>query len=153
MVTKTAIFKIDEFGYPRFTNSGFDTPEKTARELTERNRESDGATYEAMTYGEYKKRQDPDSMGERELTIRLGGNWPPVRQPQPVIVITGKHARRTRDQARKFATESGCRVVSDISPNVTHIWAGERPGASKIRKASDLKIPVIAKISEALTLS
>lgn len=131
-----AIFKINEHGYPRFTNSGF-LPREEALAL----RDQDFPGCEVLTYGQYKARQDPDSMSEMELRTRL--KLPPATNiPAKVVVITGVHPGMTRDGARKEAERRGFRVVGKISPAVTHLWIGDKPGASKVKEAEKLGIRI-----------
>lgn len=137
---KVAIFKIDQWGYPRFTNSGF----AEASELTELadNMRAEGHNVVLLTYGEFKAKQDPDSMSETEVDRRFGNNLK-RDQVKRGVVITGSISGLTRQQLESKLQEMGWTPQRDVSSATAYVVAGGNPG-SKIQRAEKAGIPVVS---------
>lgn len=137
-----AIFRMDEFGHPRFAHEGF-----FLRSEAEAFRDESFPGCVVLTYGEYKARQDPDTMSEAEVRRRFGRKDAPAGRPRSVV-ITGEIPRMTREQARAAAERLGFRVTSKLSPKTGYLWAGERPGRVKLAEAGRLGVPVVETLPE-----
>ena len=137
MAATVALFKIDEYGYPRFTNSGF-MPRKEAEKMLRE--DPDFAGCRAMTYGEYKRDMDPDDMSEAERARRFGGK---VSTPAKRVAVTGKIEGYTRTDIKDRLKKMGYAVTERVDETVSALICGEGSG-SKLRKAESLDIPVYA---------
>ncbi len=59
------------------------------------------------------------------------------------VVITGTLEGFTREEAEEAVVERGGRATGSVSKRTTALVVGENPGASKVRKAEELGIPMI----------
>ena len=135
-MANVALFKMDEYGYPRFTNSGF-MPLKQAKELIATDESFKGCV--PLTYREYKRDMDPDDMSEAERARRFGGK---VSAPAKRVVVTGKIEGYTRAQIKEKLKELGYTVASQIDEGVSYLLCGDKAG-SKLAKAEALGIRVV----------
>lgn len=132
-----AIVERDEYGYMHLLER-VDCDAMTARA------EADGR--EVVPFGVFLAGRDPDRMAPSEVRKRFGGASVRERDSRPAIVITGRIPGFTRNKAREHAESLGYRVVSGVWSSVTKVWAGERPGKSKLRDAARAGIPVVSEI-------
>lgn len=141
-MSQVALFKIDPYGYPRFTNSGFMSREDATKMLAV---DADFVGCEALTYGEYKTRMDPDDMSEAELRRRFGAKTeaPKAR----VAVLTGTFPGMTRSELKEVLLAKGYRVASKISAATTLLVCGEAAG-SKLADAMGRGIPVARTLND-----
>lgn len=131
-----AIFKIDHNGYPRFA-----CPDFMERDVAEATRQALYPDCVLLTYGEYKRDMDPDSMTEKEHARRFGGKV----EPKKIIAITGAIPGLSREQAVEQAKKRGFSVTETVRLGLAFVWAGDRAG-SKARVASALGIPVVSEL-------
>jgi DNA ligase (NAD+) len=59
------------------------------------------------------------------------------------LVVTGTLEGFSRDEAEQAVERQGGRVTGSVSSKTTALVAGESPGASKVRKAESLGIPIL----------
>ena len=135
-VALVAIFRIDDYGYPRFTNSGF-----MERAEAEAIRQEFYPDCVLLTYGEYKRDMDPDSMSQKEHARHFGGKV----APKKVIAITGTIPGLSREQAVAKAKALGFTVTETVKIGLAFVWAGAKAG-SKARVAAALGIPVVSEL-------
>lgn len=131
-----ALFRIDDYGYPRFTNSGF-----MERAEAEALRQEFYPDCVILTYGEYKRDMDPDSMSHKDHARRFGGKV----ETKKVIAITGSISGLSREEAVQLAKERGFSVTETVKPGLAFVWAGEKAG-SKARVAAALGVPVVSEL-------
>lgn len=130
-----AIFKIDDYGYPRFAHSEFMERTEAERMLAEMYPDC-----VLLTYGEYKRDMDPDSMSQKDHARRFGG-----KVVSNKIAITGAIPGMTREEAVQLAKLRGYSVTETVKIGLAFVWAGDKPG-SKARVAAALGVPVVAEL-------
>lgn len=137
-MAKVRVFKIDEYGYPRFTSSAdWQTMEEA---VIEQRVFFAGVKTEILTYSEYKARQDPDTMPERELAVRLGKTYTaPISKG---VVITGRIEGLTREEAELAMIARGYKPQSEITSKTAFLIAGDSPSSAKMMLAEVLDLPV-----------
>lgn len=140
-MANVGIFKIDEWGYPRFTGHGF--MDKSEAVAIAESMRADGFTIELLTYGEFKSRQDPDTMPESEVRRRFCPDVPTLAPVKRGVVITGTLPGITRSQAEMLLREKGWQPQADVSGATAFVVAGEKPG-SKVERARASGIPIKA---------
>jgi DNA ligase (NAD+) len=59
------------------------------------------------------------------------------------VVVTGTLTSMSREQAEAAVVERGGKTTSSVSKKTSFLVAGESPGASKVNKAEELRIPVL----------
>ena len=60
-------------------------------------------------------------------------------------MITGTLEHWTREAAKAALEERGAKVSDSVSGKTTGLVVGEEPGASKLRKAEKLGVPLLAE--------
>ena len=60
------------------------------------------------------------------------------------IVFTGSLLKLSRDEAKHLARRLGATITSTVSKRTDYVIAGSKPG-SKVKKATELKIPIITE--------
>ena len=66
------------------------------------------------------------------------------------VVLTGTLTKMSRDQAKAYLQQLGCKVSGSVSSKTDYLIAGEKAG-SKLSKAQELGIQVLSE-DEFLTL-
>jgi DNA ligase (NAD+) len=61
------------------------------------------------------------------------------------IVVSGTFETFSRDGIKEFIEQHGGKVVGSISSKTTYVVAGADMGPAKLKKAEDLKIPIISE--------
>jgi DNA ligase (NAD+) len=61
------------------------------------------------------------------------------------IVVSGTFETFSRDSIKEFIEQHGGKVVGSISSKTTYVVAGADMGPAKLKKAEDLKIPIISE--------
>jgi DNA ligase (NAD+) len=61
------------------------------------------------------------------------------------IVVSGTFETFSRDGIKEFIEQHGGKVVGSISSKTTYVVAGADMGPAKLKKADDLKIPIISE--------
>ena len=61
------------------------------------------------------------------------------------LVVSGVFEKFSRDELKKAIEDNGGKVGSSISSKTHYVIAGANMGPSKLKKASDLKIPIISE--------
>jgi DNA ligase (NAD+) len=61
------------------------------------------------------------------------------------IVVSGTFETFSRDGIKEFIEQHGGKVVGSISSKTTFVVAGADMGPAKLKKAEDLKIPIISE--------
>jgi DNA ligase (NAD+) len=59
------------------------------------------------------------------------------------IVVTGNVPNYTRDSVEAAITDRGGKSPGSVSKNTTAVVVGDKPGASKLTKATELGIPML----------
>ena len=67
------------------------------------------------------------------------------------LVVTGKLATMTRDDAESVVRKHGGKAASSVTKSTTYLVVGEKPG-SKLDKANSLGVPVLSE-SEFLAMA
>lgn len=132
-----SIFKIDEFGYPRFTNAGW-----TDRAAAERVQSNYDVPTEILTYGEFKARQDTDDMGEAERRRKLGLDVAPAVEKRGVV-ITGTVDGMSRAAVKAFIQVEGYVPQASVNSKTALLVVGANAGRSKIKAAEQLGVKII----------
>jgi DNA ligase (NAD+) len=60
-------------------------------------------------------------------------------------VITGTLERFSREEAKRLLEERGAKVTDSVSAKTTGLVVGEEPGASKLTKAQNAEVPILAE--------
>lgn len=131
-MAKVSIFKIDEYGYPRFTNADWMTRAEAIVVQTTFDQQT-----EILTYGEFKARQDPDSMSEAEVRRKNGHSAPAKRG----VVVTGMIPGFTRAEVEEGLRLAGYAPQSDVNSLTAFVIAGDQPGG-KVQRAQAMGINV-----------
>ena len=131
-MAKVSIFKIDEYGYPRFTSAGWMTRAEAIVVQTTFDQRT-----EILTYGEFKARQDPDSMSEAELRRKNGHSTPAKRG----VVVTGMIPGFTRAEVEEGLRLAGYAPQSDVNSLTAFVIAGNQPGG-KVQRAQAMGVNV-----------
>jgi DNA ligase (NAD+) len=61
------------------------------------------------------------------------------------IVVSGTFETFSRDGIKEFIEQHGGKVVGSISSKTTYVVAGADMGPAKLKKAEDLKVPIISE--------
>lgn len=61
------------------------------------------------------------------------------------FVISGVFAKNSRDELKNLIENNGGRNVGSISKSLNYLLAGDKMGPEKLKKASDLNIPIISE--------
>ena len=62
------------------------------------------------------------------------------------IVVSGTFETFSRDGIKEFIEQHGGKVVGSISSKTTYVVAGADMGPAKLKKAEDLKVPIISEV-------
>jgi DNA ligase (NAD+) len=59
------------------------------------------------------------------------------------VVITGTFFRYDREVLKQAIKKAGAKVGTGVTAKTNHLLAGQKPGAQKVDKATELKIPIL----------
>lgn len=138
-MARVSIFKIDEYGYPRFTNEGW--MEQAEAEAIVAAKYADVAT-EILTYGQFKARQDTDDMSEAERRRKLGLDVAPAAEKRGVVV-TGIVEGMSRAAVKAFIQAEGYTPQASVNSNTAMVVVGAKAGRSKIKAAEQLGVKIV----------
>ncbi len=60
------------------------------------------------------------------------------------LLVSGTIQGKTRNEVKKFLQSLGAKYASGVSSKLDYLILGEKPGASKVKKARELGIPIIS---------
>lgn len=70
----------------------------------------------------------------------------PLQLEEQVVVFTGSMNYGTREEIEELAQECDCEVQRSVTQRTMLLVRGEKPGASKVRKAAELGVRIITEV-------